>query len=259
MCIHGTHGHTPEQLKPSLRMLQQLLPVTTGCLMAPAEQLCPLGEHNSNLKEKPTQPLKALQQRVPLVQTTGNKWAVFRSVQEKSWARREALEAAGHPAGIECLRPRPEVGAKHTEWKGKFSPAWGHHRPWRCKSEHRKEPGFNQGFQIKIPAPLFPISKMSDAVLPAPLHIAWPFLFQLRGNPTHTTIKIILSLLFLVPLLRRLVTLLSLTTTSTWSLLEVPVFIGGEGETSVLTQHRSKCALRHRAGDSYPVSQFCWM
>lgn len=190
MCIHGTHGHIPEQLKPSLRMLQHSLPATTGRLIAPAEQICSLGQRY--LKEKPIHSLKVLQQRVPLVikgQTTEQfSHQCMRSPEQEGqlWRLQVTL------GGTKYLRPWPGIGAKHTEWKGKFSPARGHHRPWR--HEHRKEPAFNRGCHIKIPAPLFPVSKMSDAVLLSPLHASWPFLFQQRGNSTHPTIKIILGL-----------------------------------------------------------------
>lgn len=158
-------------------MLHHSLPVTTGRLMAPAERICSLGEQNSNLTEKPIQPFQVLQQRVPSVikaQTIEKFSDQCRSPEQegKLWRLQVTLR------GIKCLQPRPEVGARYTEWKGKFSPARGHHRPWRCKSEHRKETGFNQGFQIKIPAPLLPVSKMSDAVLPSPLPVSRPFLFQ---------------------------------------------------------------------------------
>lgn len=41
MCIHGTQGHVPEQLKPSLRMLHHSVPATTGRLTAQQSNLLP--------------------------------------------------------------------------------------------------------------------------------------------------------------------------------------------------------------------------
>lgn len=89
----------------------------------------------------------------------------------------------------------PSLELEQSTRNEKGSSVLHQHRPWRCKCEHRKEPGFSQGSQMKIPAPLFPASKMSDAALPSPLHISWPFVLQQRENSTHA-IKIILRLAF---------------------------------------------------------------
>lgn len=234
-------------------MLQHSLLATTGRLIAP-DLLSGRGELQPERKASPI--LKVLQQRVSLVierQTTEQFSDQCRSPEQegKLWRLQVTL------CGTKRLQPRPKVRAKHTEWKGKFSPARGHHRPWRCESEHRKEPAFNQGFQIKIPAPLFPLSKMSDAVLPSPLHVSQPFLFQQRGNSTRPTIKIILRLAFPSSTPQKSCDTAEPDHNQHLKSLGSACIYGGEEDRSVLIQSKSKCALRHRARETCPVSQFC--
>lgn len=210
------------------------------------------------LPERKANPLtQVLQQRVPLV-------IKGQATEQFSHQCRRSPEHEGQLwrlqvtlGGTKHLRAWPGIGAKHTEWKGKFSPARGHHRPWRCEFEHRKEPAFNRGCQIKIPAPLFPASKMSDAVLPSPLHASWPFLFQQRGNSTHPTIEIILRLALPSSTPQKSCDTAEPDHNQHLKSLGSACIYGGEGDRSVLIQNKSECALRHRARDSCPVSQFC--